>query len=246
MADFIRPYMESPLQKEIKEVVMSTASVLNNGRFLSLDEIDMHLKSEVAKRHGYFGNLANRTSKILSAVCRNADAMFAARRVAWLIRAFQSSAKRVVSQTWAEDIPTLGAYTQRQSSRTTSRPAGAFDTSEIKSVLNPIQAPESDIQSSFQARILATGSPPPAQGTSQEEKVLQDFLPLKCKRCSRIFDGKCRRDHLRRHLKSVHGKQRLICKLCGISLKYRTDNLTKHLRAVHRWHVPPSSSRHRK
>jgi hypothetical protein len=246
MDDIVRPYMESPLRKEVKEVVMSTAPALYTGRFLSLDEVDMHLKSEVTKRHGYFGNFGNSTSKIFSAMCRNATAMFAARKVAWLLRAFQGSANRVISQTWAEDIPTPSTYTQRRPGETTSSPASVFDSPEIKSVLNVVQAPENDMQSLFQVYISATGSPTLAQGASQEEKVSQDSLALRCNRCPRIFDGKCRRDHLRRHLKSVHGKQFLICKLCGRSFTYRKDNLTKHFRAVHPGHAPPSSSRLRK
>ena len=225
MDDIIRPYMESPLHKEVKELVMSTAPALYNGQFLSLDEVDMHFKSEVTKRHGYFGSFSNCTSKIFSAVCHNATAMFAARKIEWLLRAIQGSANRVVSQTWAEDIPTLGTYTQRQSGRTSSSPAIAFDNSEIKNVLNVVQDP--------------------AQRTSHE-KASQDSLTLRCSLCPRIFDRKYRRDHLRRHLKSVHGKQFLICKLCGRSFTYRTDNLAKHFRVVHPGHVPPGSSRHRK
>lgn len=239
MADFIRPYMESPLHKEVKEVVMSTASVLDNGQFLSLDEVDMHLRSEVTKRHGYFGGIGNGTSKIFSTVCRNASAMFAARKVAWLLRAFRDSANRVISQTWAEDIPTLSTFTQRQSGRTTSSLAGVFDGSEIRSLLNVDQAPENDIQSLFQVCTSATGSPTPAQRTSRE-KVSQDSLTSRCNLCPRIFDGKYRRDHLRRHLKSVHGSQFLICKLCCRRFQYRTDNLTKHFRKVHPGHLPPS------
>jgi hypothetical protein len=246
MDDIIRPYMESSLRKEVKEIVMSTAPALYGGQFLSLDEVDMHLKSEVTKRHGYFGNFGNCTSKIFSAACCNATAMFAARKVAWLLRAFQGSANRMISQTWAEDISTLSTYTQRQSGGTTSSPADVFDSPEIKSVLNVVQAPENDTQSLFQVYISATGSPTPAQGISREEKVSQDSLALRCNLCPRIFDGKCRRDHLRRHLKSVHGKRFLMCKLCGRSFKYRTDNLTKHFRVVHPGHAPPSSSRHRK
>ena len=239
MADFIKPYMESPLHKEIKEVVMSTASVLENGQFLSLDEVDMHLRSEVTKRHGYFGSIGNCTSKIFSTVCQNTSAMFAARKVAWLLRAFQDSANRVISPTWGEDIPTVGIFTQRQSGRTTSSLAGVFDGSEIRSLLNVDQAPENDVQS------LSTGSPTPAQRTSGQ-KVSQDSLTSRCNLCPRIFDGKCRRDHLRRHLKSVHGNQSLICKLCCRSFKYRTDNLTKHFRKVHPGHLPPSPPRLRR
>jgi hypothetical protein len=245
MADVIRPYMESPLRKEVKEVVMSTASALDNGQLLSLDEVDMHLRSEVTKRHGYFGSFSNCTSKIFSAACWNASAMFAARRVTWLLRAFQDSANRVVSQSWAEDIPTLSTFMQRQSGRTTSSPAGVFDNSETRSLLNVVQAPEDDIQSLFQVCISATGSPTPAQRTSRE-KVSQDSLTSRCKMCPRIFEGKYRRDHLRRHLKSVHGNQLLTCKLCRRNFKYRTDNLTKHFRVVHPGHVPPSSSGRRR
>jgi hypothetical protein len=238
MADFIRPYMESPLHEEIKAVVMSTVSGLYNGQLSSLGEVDMHLKSEVTKRHGHFGSFGNCISRIFSTVCRNTTAMFAARKVAWLLRAFQASANRVVSQTWAEDIPT-------QSGRETSSQAGVVDSSDIKDVLNVVQAPEDDIQSSFQVRISATGSPTPAQRTSQE-KVSQDSLTLRCNLCPRIFSGKCRKDHLRRHLRSVHGKQIRLCELCCRRFKYRTDNLTKHYKSVHPGHVPPSSSRRRK
>jgi len=239
MADFIRPYMESPLHKEIKEVVRSTALALDNGQLLSLDEVDMHLKSEVAKRHSYFGSVGSSTSGIFSKVCRNVSAMFAARKVTWLLRAFQDSANRVISQTWAEDIPTLSTFTQRQCWGTTSSLAGVFDNSEIRSLLNVDQAPENDVQSLFQERISATGSPTPAQRRSRD-KVSQDSLPSRCNLCPRIFDGKCRRDHLRRHLKSVHGNRLLICKLCCRSFKYRTDNLTKHFRNVHPGHPPPN------
>ena len=242
MADFIRPYMESPLHKEMKEVVMSTASVLDNGQVLSPDEVDMHLTSEVTKRHAYFGSFGNYTSKIFSTVCRNVSAMFAARKVAWLLRAFQDSANRVISQTWAEDIPT---FTQRQSRRTTSSLAGVFDDSEIRSLLNVDQAPENNIQSLFPVCISATDSPTSAQRTSRE-KVSEDSLTSRCNLCPRIFDGKCRRDHLRRHLRSVHGNRFLICKLCRRSFKYRTDNLTKHFRKVHPGHLPPSPPRRRR
>jgi hypothetical protein len=245
MADIIRPYMESSLHKETKEAVMSTASTLDNGQFLSLDEVDMHLRSEVTKRRGYFGTFGNCTSKVFSAVCRNASAMFAARKVAWILRAFQDSANRVVSQTWAEDIPTPSTSAQRQSSRTTSSPAGVFDSSEIRNLLNMAQAPENDIQRFFQVCISATGSPTPAQRTSRE-KVSQDSLTSRCNLCPRIFDGKYRRDHLRRHLRSVHGSKFLICKLCRRSFKYRTDNLTKHFRKVHPGHLPPSPPRLRR
>ena len=112
-----------------------------------------------------------------------------------------------------------------ESGRTTSSPAIAFDNSEIKSVLNVVQDP--------------------AQRTSHE-KASQGYLTLRCNLCPSIFDGKCRRDHLRRHLKSVHGKQFLTCKLCGRSFTYRTDNLAKHFRVVHPGHIPPGSPRHRK
>jgi hypothetical protein len=245
MADIIRPYMESPLHKETKEVVMSTASVLDNGQFLSLDEVDMHLRSGVTKRQGYFGSIGNYTCKVFSTACRNASAMFAARKVAWLLRGFQDSANRVVSQTWAEDIPTFSTFTQRQSGRTTSSPAGVFDSSEIGSLLNVAQAPENDIQSLSQVCISATGSPTPAQRTSRE-KVSQDSLTSRCNSCPRIFDGKYRRDHLRRHLKSVHGNQLLVCELCRRSFTYRKDNLTKHFRKVHPGHLPPSPPRLRR
>jgi hypothetical protein len=71
------------------------------------------------------------------------------------------------------------------------------------------------------------------------EKVSQDSLTSRCNLCPRIFDGKYRRDHLRRHLKSVHGNQVIICELCCRSFKYRTDHLTKHFRRVHPGHLPP-------
>lgn len=51
-----------------------------------------------------------------------------------------------------------------------------------------------------------------------QRKVSQDVLPLKCSWCSRIFDGEHRRDHLRRHLKSVHGNHYVTCQLCGSRL----------------------------
>jgi len=205
----------------------------------------MHLTSEVTKRHAYFGSFANCTSKIFSTVCRNVSAMFAARKVAWLLRAFQDSASPVLSQTRAEDLPTLSTFTQRQSGRTTSSRADAFDDSEIRSLLNVDQAPENDIRSLFQVCISATGNPTPAQRTSRE-KVSEGSLTSRCNLCPRVFDGKCHRDHLRRHLKSVHGNRFLICKLCRRSFKYRTDNLTKHFKKLHPGHLPPSPPRLRR
>ena len=240
MADIMQPHLELPVSEQMRDVVSSTVQDIRNGNLTSFAQVDAHLRSGVRKRREHFGKLSNRTSRVFSTMCHNAAAMLADRKVAWLINALQRSASRVVSQTWAEGLDTNNnTNIQKYYGRTALTQDVSIIDANNEYPSAPIRDNENNEHASLEPRPC---NPARVRETVRRRRVSQDTVPSKCSQCSRIFEGKCRRDHLRRHLKSVHGNQYLVCVLCGSRLKNRTDNFAKHLRVVHPDYIAPGNA----
>lgn len=221
------PYLEQKVPETLREVASSTVQALRDGKLSSFNQVDEHLKFEVLNRAWHFGDWSSRVSQNFSAMCHSASAMFAGRKVAWLMRILQDSASRVVSQKWAEDVDPPNM--QRWHDGTTSRPGVAIDSlstspSDLK------QSIHNAVQSRFQPGLNKS---PATRKAGRQRRVSHDILPSTCAKCGRMFEGKYHRDHLRRHVKSVHSDRRIPCELCGRRLKDRKDNFAKHLKACH-------------
>jgi hypothetical protein len=233
MADVVQPYLEQQVSEKMREVASSTAQVLRNGELSSFNEVDAHLRSGILKRPGHFGSESTYISHFFSARCYNAAIMLAGRKVAWLLKTFQDSANRVVSQAWAEGVDSLKITLQKQDSGTTPSLEAWSADSQSRSTSALTQANHNITRNRSPPGL---NKPTASRRTGRQRKGPQDMVPSRCTQCARIFEGKCRRDHLRRHLKSVHSQYYITCELCGVKLKVRTDNVAKHMRACRRRH----------
>ena len=238
MTDLVQPFMESSVSETMKEVVSSTARVLRSGELSSFDEVAARLTFEVSKRQEHFGSFGDRIARVSSAMCRNAAAMCAGRKVKWLLHALkhalQESANRVVSQTWAEGVESSGPYTPGSIGYASS------------SAIHPAEDGRSGSRSTTGHNLASgiptlpqsgTHSPAANRGKGRRRKSSQEMRPVRCKLCSRVFNGNWRDDHLRRHVGTVHSNDYFTCELCGKRLQNRTDNFAKHLRTVHPEHM---------
>jgi hypothetical protein len=228
MTHVIQPHLDLPMSEEIKEVVSSTVQVLRNGTLSSFDQVDSHLRSGVLKRTGHFGNVSSGTSRNFSKLCHNAAAMFAGRKVEWLMKTLQDSASRVISQDWAGSVDTDESNIYKHYDGTTPSPEASVTDSQSGTASALNQVHNKSVPTHSQPRL---DNPTAVRRTPRQGKLSQDVLPLKCTQCHQIFEGKYRRDHLRRHIKFGHGNHYINCYLCGIQLKDRSDNVAKHLRA---------------
>lgn len=235
MTDLIQPYLEQELSDTMRAVVSSTAQELRNGELSSFNEVDAHLRSGVLKQEGHFGSNSSSSSHLFSAMCHNAMIMFASRKLAWLGKVLQNSASRVVSQTWAEGVHAPVADIQEQHDGTTLNPEAFVNNSQRRSPFGLNQPNNSIVRTRSQPSLSSSSM---ARRNCRRRNVSQDTLPSRCPKCSRVFEGTWRRDHLRRHLKSVHGNHYRTCPFCEHTLKDRTDNFAKH--------VKKCSTQHRK
>jgi hypothetical protein len=161
--------------------------------------------------------------------------MFASRKLAWLGKVLQNSASRVVSQTWAEGVHAPVADIQEQHDGTTLNPEAFVNNSQRRSPFGLNQPTNSIVRTRSQPGLSSSSM---ARRNCRRRNVSQDTLPSRCPKCSRVFEGTWRRDHLRRHLRSVHGNHYRTCPFCERTLKDRTDNFAKH--------VKKCSTQHRK
>jgi hypothetical protein len=229
---FMAPYLGQQVSETMREVASSTVQAVRNGKLLSFNQINEHLKFEVHNRPGHFGNLSSRMSQNFSTQCHDATAMFACQKIAWLMRTLQDSGSRVDSQIWAEDAnpPTLNMQKQHHG---TTPGLDAFAADSPSTGLSDLNQ---SINSSVQTRSLSGLNKSPAtQKTGRQRKVPQDIIPSTCSECGAMCAGKYHRDHLRRHQKS-HSNRHITCELCGRRLKYRKDNIAKHLKICHPGH----------
>jgi hypothetical protein len=234
MADLVRPCMELSVSETMKEVVSSTARILQSGELSSFDEVAAHLTSEVSRQQEHFGNFDGRISRAFSAMCRNAAAMYAGRKANWLLHALQESANRVVSRSWAEGAESSSVCLPKLVGETGSGGVALAGDGKIESPPTTVHSLESGTPNLPQS---GTHRPAAIRRAGRQRKISHEMLPSRCKLCPRIFEGKYRDDHLRRHVRTVHSTIYLTCELCGRRLKNRTDNFGKHLRAAHPDHV---------
>jgi hypothetical protein len=214
------------MPETMKVVASSIVQAVRNGKLSSFNQISEQLKLEVHNRPWYFGDRSSRTFEDFATLCHYATAKFARQKITWLMRTFQDSGSRVVSQSWAEDVnpPTLNM--QKRHHRTTPD-LGAFTTNSPS--IGPSGLNQS-INSPVQAHSLPGPNKSPAtRKTGRRRKVPQDIIPSTCSKCGAMFEGKYRRDHLRRHLK-LHSDDYITCELCERRLGYRKDNYAKHLK----------------
>jgi hypothetical protein len=172
-------------------------------------------------------------SQTFSTMCQNEAVTFARRQVAWLMKMFQNCASRVVSQTGLEGVNSPEMDMQRQHEWTTHSPAAFatdFQSKRPPDLNQPVHSPKKTSSRLALAESTADRKP------SQQRKVPQDTHPLRCHKCTSVFEKKYRRDAFRQHLSSVHSNRYYTCPVCERQLKYRTDLNAKHLRECRRKH----------
>lgn len=211
--DITYPYMTASISDTMKEVIASTTHAVNTGAITSFGEVEAHFKSEMIQHKNHF---YGHSSSIFAAMCKNAAAMYAARKIQWVSRAICRSANRTVSQVWTQERASP-VHRLEQHIGSTKSGACEFVTRSISS--------EDLNQSTFEVQ---TVSQPRPKGRGR--KSSQGMSSSTCSLCNKVFKHKYHDDHLRRHKNSVHGNKRLTCGYCGRELSNRKDNFRKHQR----------------
>lgn len=217
----MHPYMEVLNSDTMKAVITSAADAMQQGVIFSFEAVEAHVSSKVLQQRT---PVLEHSPWIFSDLCHTAAAIYAVRKIDWLAKIVCRSANRVVSQTWAEDVPSSDTDVRRHAG-VMGTPLTTTSTSSLSSSPNIRMLDASPTTTNVYSATL------PKSG---RRKASQDkSLPSKCSQCPKVYSGRYRDDHLRRHIKIVHGTTSFRCKYCNKQLGPRTDNFTKHLRRMH-------------